>query len=194
MVVEQTVGRAEHSFAVVLRIPRHAHARLDIVLVGLNSLLQPQKVITGLSKCSRWFELGGNLDVVTNAVVQRHIWPKTPGILPEESQRFIRERVFRTTEPLDEISRKPRAISLHGREAGERNRKAKRRQTDAAEIVHAPIVNCERGADGQVVKVCAEFGVAATEAPREVVSELVSIFGALDIRVRLASKICEARN
>ena len=46
MVIEEAVRSADHCLPVARGIPRHAHARLDVVGVGLNALLQSQEVVS----------------------------------------------------------------------------------------------------------------------------------------------------
>jgi hypothetical protein len=69
MVIEDAVGGADHGFAVAFRIPRQAKAGLDVVGIGLDSLLQSQEVVSCQRKCIRRLELRCKLDVVTDAVV-----------------------------------------------------------------------------------------------------------------------------
>ena len=64
MVIEHAIRGADDGFAVAVRIPSHADARLKIILVGLNSFLQSQQVICGKCQSLGWRELGGNLNVV----------------------------------------------------------------------------------------------------------------------------------
>src|SRR5690349_4167366 len=125
MVVEHPVRSAEHGLTVALGINCQANARLNVVLVSLNSFLQPELVVRGQGKALRLLELGRDLHVVTQTVIQSDFWIYAPGVLPEESQRNVVERIAGAAEALNIDGRKPRTIGLHGGEAGERRRKTK---------------------------------------------------------------------
>src|SRR5579863_9497653 len=124
MIIKESVGGTKHGLAVPLRIPCHAKARLDIIRVGLDSFLQAQIVVSGLSERIGWFELWRKLNVVAHSVVQCHVRSYAPGILPECSQRLVGERIARTAKSLNEISGKTRTVGLdcgESRDAQARN-------------------------------------------------------------------------
>src|SRR5204863_9673499 len=87
MVVEQPVRSAEHRLAIALRIKSQTNARLNVVLVGLNSFLQPELVVRGQSEALRRLEFRRNLHVVAQSVIQSDFGIYAPRILPEESER-----------------------------------------------------------------------------------------------------------
>ena len=74
MVVEHSVGSSNDCLPVSPGIPRHADARLNIVLVSLNAFLQAQHIVCRKREPLRWFELRRNLDVIAHAVIQSDGW------------------------------------------------------------------------------------------------------------------------
>src|SRR5215469_357925 len=200
MVIEHSVRRADDGLAIPLWIEGQADAGLKIVLVGLNSLLQTQHVVCGESQALRCLELWRELDVVTETVVQRDVGTNPPRILPINAERLVRERIAWAAQALNEVARQACAVGLNRGEnrKGEvlrRNRwETQRCGAERSEVVNAAVVHREDGIQRQVVEVDAEFGVVVSDAPREVVSELITLLGALDVRVGFTSKIGEARD
>src|SRR5208337_3470613 len=117
VVVEHSKRRADYGFAISPGIPSHAHARLNVVLVGLDAFLESKIVVSGLSERGRRLERRWEFDVVAYAIVQCEIVAHTPGILPEYAQRFVGERVGGIADALDEVRRDAEAVCLHGGEA-----------------------------------------------------------------------------
>ena len=70
MVIKHPIRSADHRPAVALGINCQPNARLNVVLVCLNSFLQPELVVRGQSEARRWLELGRNLHVIPQTVVQ----------------------------------------------------------------------------------------------------------------------------
>src|ERR1700751_2377699 len=64
----------------------------------------------------------------------------------------------------------------------------------AAESIDTAVVHGEDGIDGQIVDIDSELRVVAPDGPREVVRELIALFGALDIGIGLTSGVGVARN
>ena len=64
----------------------------------------------------------------------------------------------------------------------------------ATEGVDATVVHRERGIDRNVIEVDPELGVIASDGPRKIVRELITLFGALDVGIRLAACKSNTRN
>ncbi len=103
MIVEHSVGGANHGLAIAFRVPRQPDARLNVVGIGLDAFLQSQHVVSGQAPAVGRSELGRELDVVAKAVVQGQVGPRPPGILPEDSQGFVGEGVVRVANALHEV-------------------------------------------------------------------------------------------
>src|SRR6185437_6023399 len=186
-------------------IPSNSNTWLKIVLVGLNSLLQAKVVVARSRKSGRCFELGRNLYVVTHAIIQRQIVPRPPRILPEKSHGEIGKGVTRTAETLDEVARNAQAVSLHGRERRDRPRELGGQRTvnrgrnniggcKATEVIDATVIHGEHCPERNVIKIRAQLRAVRTHRPRQIVAKLVASFGALDVRVWLATEVREAGN
>src|SRR5579863_5977285 len=119
MIVEDAIRSAHYSLAVPVRIPRHAHTRLNVVGVGLNSFLQSEEVISGLPQRSDRFESRRNLDIIAYAIVQSEVGANFPRVLPEGAELLVVKRVAGTSESLNEISRESSAVSLYCIQYGE---------------------------------------------------------------------------
>ena len=91
MIVENSVGRAEHSLAVSVWIPREPDARLHVVRICLNSFLNAKEVVAGLCQASGSRKLRREFHVVAHARVQGKVRPHSPGVLPVKSQWFVGE-------------------------------------------------------------------------------------------------------
>src|SRR5260370_29395465 len=91
MVVEDPVRGSDYGFAVSAGVPGESEARLTVVLVGLNTFLQSEGLVGWKRQSYRGLELGREFHVVAHAVVQREIVTNPPGVLPEQSQRFVGE-------------------------------------------------------------------------------------------------------
>src|SRR4029077_7414969 len=115
MIVEHAIRRPHHGLAVSMGIPSYTDARLEIVRVRLNSLLQSQQIVCGQRQSLRWRELGGNLHIVAQPVVKGEPWIDAPRVLPECANGNVLEFVARTADALDEVSWQPCAIRLHRR-------------------------------------------------------------------------------
>ena len=123
--------------------------------------------------------------VVAHAVVQCEIVAYAPGILPEQSQGFVGERVGGITETLDKDRRHAKAVGLHRVKLGERLRK----QGLGAEVIDAAIIHSEGGRERKIVEVPSELSVVPSDAPGKIVGELIAWLDALDVGVGLASEI-----
>src|ERR1700687_471132 len=93
MIVENSVRRTHHGLAVARRIPCQADPRLEVVLVSLNSFLQPKVVVAEGRQPGRRLELGRDFYVVAQAKVECQIRPGAPRILPERPDRDVLEGV-----------------------------------------------------------------------------------------------------
>src|SRR5271167_2633364 len=100
------------------------------------------------------------LDVISEAGVERQGWGNAPGILPESSQRLVRETVCRTSIALDKFVRETKPVTLYRRKAGEggtqtsrqpiRGAKVsepKRSRIGPAKVVKAAVVHREGGGE-----------------------------------------------
>src|SRR5260370_41212190 len=63
---------------------------------------------------------------------------------------------------------------------------------EVTEVVHSAVVDREGRLERNVVEVSTELGVVPTDAPGEIVGELVALFGALDVGVGFTSEIGES--
>src|SRR6516164_1728000 len=124
MVIEDAIRRANHSLAVAVRVPCQADPRLEIVLVSLNSLLKSQSVIGLERERIGWRELWGKLYVVTQAIVQCEVGLDLPGVLPEQAERNVAERIFRVADALDVAVGNSQSVSLDGGESRDGRREA----------------------------------------------------------------------
>src|SRR5208282_894721 len=204
MIKEYSERAANYSLAITLGIPGDAEARLNVVLVGLDSLLQSQQVVGGQSQSLWRLELRRDLDIVTNAIVDGQIMAHAPAVLPEDANRDIVKCIAGAAESLNVISREPGPISLDGGKSGEVGEKAgggidkselhNFRLRDAPNVKHSAVVHGERSLQRQVVEVSTELGVVPPDGPRKVVSDLIALLGALNIRIRFASEISIAGN
>src|SRR5579863_10296504 len=201
MVIEQSIRRSHYGLATPSRIPSNANARLNIVFVGLNPLLQAQQVIGRKRQPLGRRELRRNFHVVAQAVIQRDGWTDPPRILPEHSDGNILERVAGTANSLHEVSRKSGAVRLHRRqvrEIGQASRvgihKPQAGGPERSEVIYATIVHGERRSERQIVKIPSELHVVSPHRPRVVVGELVALLDALNEGVRFAAEIRIAGN
>src|SRR6266568_3439606 len=105
MIVKHAIRGTEHGLAIAFWINCQPNARLNVVLVRLNSFLQPELVVRGQSEALRRLELGRNLHVIPQTVVQSDFGIYAPGILPEESQWNVVELVARAPQTLNVNSR-----------------------------------------------------------------------------------------
>src|SRR5262249_32101677 len=113
VVIKHPVGSAHDSFSVAVGIPGHAESWLKVIRIGLNALLQSQRLIRGKSQTLRRLELGGKFNVIAHAEVQGEIVTYAPGVLPEKAEWFIGERVVRAAETLYVISWDAKSIGLN---------------------------------------------------------------------------------
>src|SRR5580698_1654741 len=113
MIVEQSIRSADHGLTIAPGIPGQADARLYVVLVGLNSFLQSQQVISAERQPRGSFKLRRNLHVITQAVIQCEIAANVPRVLPEKSDRNVVKRIAGAAQALNEISGKSGAVGLH---------------------------------------------------------------------------------
>src|SRR5579863_3345712 len=189
MVVEHSIRCADYSFTIALGIPRHTDAGLNIVCVGLDSFLYAEKVVALKAEAGRRSESGRKFDIIADAEIERQVGKGAPGILVEKAQRLVGERVAWAAQALDKISGNACAVCLHAVECGQSGDRR-----DAAKVVDAAVVDGEGCGERKVVKVHAELGVVMAQRPGEIVGELISLFDALDVRVRFTAEIGEAGN
>src|ERR1035441_468255 len=91
MIVEHAKRGSYHRLSITLGIPCDSDARLKVVLVCLDSFLQPKQVVSGRSQSLRGLELGRNLDVVADAIVESQVVVGAPAVLPEHTDRNVVE-------------------------------------------------------------------------------------------------------
>src|SRR5438876_451616 len=125
-----------------------------------------------------------------------------PRILPIKSHREIGELVARAAETLNKVTRYSRTVCLYRREVAEavlgiwakRRVKSKVRSGHRTEIVHAAVVDREHGLQRNVVEVGPKLSIVRADAPGKIITELVALLGALNVRVRLTSEVREPGN
>src|SRR5579864_6881531 len=69
VIVEQAVRRPDNRLAVSLGVIGKSQPWLEVVLVGLNSFLQAEQVVSRQRQSLRWFEFGWEFDVIADAEV-----------------------------------------------------------------------------------------------------------------------------
>src|ERR1035441_5097044 len=118
MVVKNSVRGPDYRLAVPFRVPRNSETRLEIVLVGLNPLLQSKQVVGRQGQPLRRRELRRDLNVVPHSVVDGQVVARAPAVLPERSNWTVADRAARAAQSLNVIARQSRAIGLNRREPG----------------------------------------------------------------------------
>src|SRR5664279_436982 len=103
MIVEHPKRGSYHRLSITLGIPCDSDARLKVVLIRLDSFLQPKQVVSGRSQSLRGLELGRNLDVVAHAIVESQVVAGAPAVLPENADRNVMKRVARAAKTLDVV-------------------------------------------------------------------------------------------
>src|ERR1700733_14526227 len=186
MVIKHPVRSAYDRLARSKWIPCHADARLNIVLVGLNSFLQTEQIVSRGCEPLRRFETRRNLDVVAHTIIQSEVLVNAPRVLPEGPDRNVAEGITRTADALNKISRQSGAVSLNRREIGEIRQagrtgiyKAEAGCSESSEIVNAAVVDGESCGQRKVVEVGAEFCVVAADRPRKIVGGLIKLLDAV---------------
>src|SRR5579864_5088511 len=96
MVVKHPVRGTNNGLAIAFRVNRDTDARLNIVLVRLDTLLQSEQIVGGKRQSLRRFEFRRNLDVIPHSEIQSDIGIHPPGILPEYADGNIGELVTGT--------------------------------------------------------------------------------------------------
>src|ERR1019366_3774905 len=198
-----------HRLSITLGIPCDSDARLKVVLVCLDSFLQPKQVVSGRSQSLRGLELGRNLDVVADAIVESQVVAGGPAVLPEHTDRNVVEDIARVAETLDVVLWHTESVGLYSIELRNRNTRVGRQKRlnggidcgrqciggrQGPEIVDAAVVHRKRRLHWQVVEVSSELRAVPADGPGKVVGELVSPLRAPDIRIGLAAEIGKARN
>src|SRR5258707_9941109 len=100
MVIEQSIAHANDSLAVTAWIPGEAEARRDIVVVAGNSLAEAERFFRRVIHGSGWTKERLNFHVIANPVVQRQLAIDGPGILRDEAQAQIVERLICSADTL----------------------------------------------------------------------------------------------
>src|ERR1041384_7329120 len=113
MIVKDAVRRTHYSFSVSFGIPGNANARLKVVLIGINSLLQPQLVISSFCKRIRLGQLRRELDVIPQSEIQSEVCAQPPGILDKNAERFVAEAVLGIADTLHQSAGNAEAKRLN---------------------------------------------------------------------------------
>src|SRR5438128_7765673 len=105
MTVKHPIAGADNGFAIIAGIPGQADARRNIVGVARNALNDSKSIL----RFSRAFihrrKDWSVLDRITSAGAQRQARTQPPGILNEQTQCRIAERLVRVSDPLYEYLR-----------------------------------------------------------------------------------------
>src|SRR5579859_4473389 len=123
MVVEQAVRATDYGLAALEGVPGEADARRYVVPVGIEALLDVQRVIRGVGERVGHLEPRRDLHVITHAVVEGEVRRHSPRILDEDAVGMVDERILRVADALDERLREAEPVGLHGVEFRERRRK-----------------------------------------------------------------------
>ena len=119
MIVKDAVGAADDCFAVTFGIPRQPDARREVVLVVLDALLNAEGVVSRTRQARGGRELRTEFYVVANAIVQGQVRTHLPGILPEEPEWLVAERIVGIADALNEGAGNTQAVGLDGGEGGD---------------------------------------------------------------------------
>src|SRR5437667_192422 len=132
MTVKHPITGADHRFAIIAGIPGQADAWRNIVGVAREALNDPQNILCFsrdfIHRRKDWCEF----NVITRAVVQRQVRAQPPGILSEQTQRRIAERLVRVSDPLNEYLRHAQAVGLHRAEIRNGQSPKRRGQAESA--------------------------------------------------------------
>ncbi len=134
VIIKDPIRGAEHALAIASRIPCKPNARLKVVLVSLNALLQAQLIVGRESQSIRLAQLGRKLDVIANAKIEGEILPHAERVLPEQSQRFVGKAVPGISDALHQRAGNSQAVGLQPGEAGEIRTKGRRRAVRRTQV------------------------------------------------------------
>src|SRR5437762_656137 len=138
MVIEDTECTAHHGLRIAVYVPGEPETRRPIVFVTRKALPDVHCILGSLHITRRKRDSGqgitepdrsnqiSDLVVIPDAIVERHIRPDLPRVLPEESKRFIFYAANRVPESLNEICRKTQSILLYRREVRRRRQSGSR--------------------------------------------------------------------
>src|SRR5215469_6175615 len=115
MVVEHSVRSSDDRLAIPGRIHGHTDARLNIVRIGLDALLQSKDSVRGKRQSLWGFEFRRNLHVVAHTVIQSDLRTDAPRVLPEGANRNVVEGIAGAADALNEISGQSRTVGLYSR-------------------------------------------------------------------------------
>src|ERR1700678_2219837 len=100
------------------------------------------------------------------------------------------KRITGAAQTLDKIARQPGTIGLYWIQCRKRLRECR----EGADVIDSTVVDSKGGSDRQVVEIRAKLGIVSPNAPEKIVGELIALFDALNVGVRLAAKISKSRN
>src|ERR1700687_1357526 len=199
MVVKEAIAHADNGFSISGRIPRKTEAWGNIVVIAWNAFHNPQ----GLFRCG--VDGGGrreqrcNFHVVTHAVIQSQLAIHAPGILREEAERKVVERLIRVSDALDVGGRNTQAIGLQSGCAGQTCESAAEAGCGdspkidvAAKIQFENLRLCRTQLDQ--VDVGAKLESVVSPDFRDGIREFRSALNAVHGRVRLTAEIGYAGN
>src|ERR1700680_2666689 len=106
MVIEDSVRCTNYCFPITLWIPSDADARLNVIGVGLNALLQSQIVVASQCQRCRRLEPRRKFHVIAHTIVQCKVRTNAPRILPENAERLVREGIVWIAHFFNEVSGK----------------------------------------------------------------------------------------
>src|SRR6202008_2057438 len=118
MVVEKSVARSNHGFAVAPRIPRDANSGRDIVLIRRDSLDYAESLLSGGIQSRCGFENWHPFDVIAQSIIQGKFAVYLPAVLGKDTERLNVKRPVRLTNSLDKRGWQSETIRLNSGETG----------------------------------------------------------------------------
>src|SRR5882762_5047641 len=165
MVVEEPEASADDGLAAAGRIKSEAEARSNVVVVAGNAFDDPESFFSGGVDRSRGREERTEFDVIADAVIEREFAIHLPLVLREKSHRNIIKGLFGISDALDVGGGNAESIGLRF-----------------------------RGAKLHKIKVSAEFKRVPAANDADQIGKFGAALDAIDGGVRLAAKVCDARD
>src|ERR1700694_794732 len=111
MVVEQSVRCSHYALAVSLGVPGNSEARRHIIKVARNALRNAEEILALCGYRIQRTELRGKFHIVAHAIINGEVGSNPPTVLPEGSQRCIRECVAGIAHALNEVGGNAGSVS-----------------------------------------------------------------------------------
>src|SRR5271156_590746 len=197
MVVENSVTRANHGFAIAFGIPSQADARAHIFVTARDAFRYPEGLLRSGVNGGGGREERRNLDVVAETVVKGQLATHAPAVLREKSVWQIVEGRIGLPDALNVRRGNAQAVGLQRGGARQRGREAKSGSGKSPEVDVAAKIELEnlrlRRAQLQYVDVGADLEGVAAAHQAEVISELKAPLDAVRGRIRLPPEISVSR-